>query len=151
MIEDPTEPTSPSHSLHNEQTLGQSTQSAAIHGNRQAARFRRALAAIASSDCWAKVAWARFTRPNRTSLAASCRSKLSRTLGQSRSFAAFRPGVASTVAAAPSGNRAGERGLVTFGAFDDNELVVKADGRVEWIALRTLAQRVYALHSRIAM
>ena len=44
-----------------------------------------------------------------------------------------------------------ERGFVTFGAFNNGELVVKASGRVEWIALRTIVQRVYVLHSRIAM
>lgn len=46
---------------------------------------------------------------------------------------------------------ADERGLVTFGAFSGAELIAKASGRVEWMALRTIVQRVYALHSRIAM
>ena len=44
-----------------------------------------------------------------------------------------------------------ERGLVTFGAFNGTDLVLKASGRVEWIALKTIVHRVYVLHSRIAM
>ncbi len=44
-----------------------------------------------------------------------------------------------------------ERGQVTLGAFDGTELVVKASGRVEWMALKALVYRVYVLHSRIAM
>src|SRR5271169_3600140 len=44
-----------------------------------------------------------------------------------------------------------ERGLVTVGAFDGAELVAKGSGRVEWIALRVLVERVYVLHSRIAI
>ena len=37
-----------------------------------------------------------------------------------------------------------ERGQVTLGAFDGTELVSKASGRVEWLALKALVQRVYA-------
>jgi len=44
-----------------------------------------------------------------------------------------------------------ERGIVTVAAFDGTELVVKASGRAEWIALRALVHRVYLLHSRIVM
>ena len=44
-----------------------------------------------------------------------------------------------------------ERDSVTVGAFDDAGLVAKANGRVEWMALRTLVERVYALHGRISM
>jgi hypothetical protein len=40
-----------------------------------------------------------------------------------------------------------ERGRVTFGAFDDGELVTKASGRVEWMALRIVVEHVYKLHS----
>ena len=42
-----------------------------------------------------------------------------------------------------------ERGLVTVGAFEGAKLIVKALGRAEWIALKTLVDRVYMLHSRI--
>lgn len=42
-------------------------------------------------------------------------------------------------------------GLITFGAFNNGGMVIKASGRVEWMALRTIVQRVYGLHSRIAM
>jgi hypothetical protein len=44
-----------------------------------------------------------------------------------------------------------ERGGVTFGAFNDGELITKASGRVEWMALRTVVDMVYKLHIRIAM
>lgn len=44
-----------------------------------------------------------------------------------------------------------ERGQVTLGAFDGAELVVKASGRVEWMALKSLVHRVYLLHSRITI
>jgi 5-methylcytosine-specific restriction endonuclease McrA len=44
-----------------------------------------------------------------------------------------------------------ERGQVTLGAFDGNELVLKASGRVEWTALKALVHRVYLLHSRISL
>jgi HNH endonuclease len=44
-----------------------------------------------------------------------------------------------------------ERGRVTFGAFNDGELIAKASGRVEWIALRTVVEIVYKQHIRIAM
>jgi hypothetical protein len=44
-----------------------------------------------------------------------------------------------------------ERGQVTIGAFDGRELVVKASGRVEWTALKALVQKVYTLHSRLAL
>ena len=44
-----------------------------------------------------------------------------------------------------------ERGLVTVGAFDGAKLIVKALGRAEWIALNTLVDRVYMLHSRIVL
>jgi hypothetical protein len=44
-----------------------------------------------------------------------------------------------------------EREKVTFAAFDGVELVVKSSARVEWLALKTLVDRIYALHSRIAM
>jgi HNH endonuclease len=40
---------------------------------------------------------------------------------------------------------------VTLGAFDDEELVVKASGRVEWTALKALVHFVYLLHSRVTM
>src|ERR1700693_188688 len=46
---------------------------------------------------------------------------------------------------------ADERGLITFGAFNDGELVTKASGRVGWMALRIVVERVYKLHSRMAM
>ena len=41
--------------------------------------------------------------------------------------------------------------LVTLGAFDGPQLVVKASGRAEWLALRTVVDRVYALHSGLAL
>ncbi len=44
-----------------------------------------------------------------------------------------------------------ERGQVTLGAFDGNELVLKASGRVEWTALKALVHRVYVLHCRISL
>ena len=44
-----------------------------------------------------------------------------------------------------------ERGLVTLGAFDGQELVLKVSGRIEWIALKSLVSKVYLLHSRTAM
>ena len=44
-----------------------------------------------------------------------------------------------------------ECGRVTFGAFNEGELVAKASGCVEWLALRAIVQRVYVQHSRIAM
>jgi hypothetical protein len=44
-----------------------------------------------------------------------------------------------------------ERGRVAFGAFDNGELITTASGCLEWMALRTLVQRVYILHTRIAM
>lgn len=44
-----------------------------------------------------------------------------------------------------------ERGLVTVGAFDGTDLVAIATGRVGWMALKALVDRVYVLHSRIAM
>ena len=44
-----------------------------------------------------------------------------------------------------------ERGKVTFGAFDGSRLVLKTCGRVEWMALKSLVQRVYELHSRITL
>jgi hypothetical protein len=44
-----------------------------------------------------------------------------------------------------------ERGQVTFGAFDLTQLVVKASGRVEWMALKALVDRVYTLHCRMAL
>jgi hypothetical protein len=43
------------------------------------------------------------------------------------------------------------RGQVTLGAFDGTDLVAKASGRVEWMALRSLVDRIYVLHSRLAM
>ena len=36
------------------------------------------------------------------------------------------------------------QGLITFGAFSDGELVAKASGRVEWMALRIVVERVQA-------
>jgi HNH endonuclease len=44
-----------------------------------------------------------------------------------------------------------EQGRVTFGAFDDGELIAKASGRVDWMALRSVVEIVYKLHIRIAM
>ena len=44
-----------------------------------------------------------------------------------------------------------ERGQVTLGAFDGTEMVVKASGRVEWLALKALVHLVYIRHSRIAI
>ena len=44
-----------------------------------------------------------------------------------------------------------ERGLVTLGAFEGGKLVAKASGRVEWLALRGVVDRVYALHSSMAL
>ena len=44
-----------------------------------------------------------------------------------------------------------ERGKVTLGAFDGSRLVVKTSGRVEWLALKSLVDRVYLLHSRITL
>ena len=41
--------------------------------------------------------------------------------------------------------------LVTLGAFDGPKLVVEASGRVEWLALRIVVDRVYALHSGLAL
>ena len=44
-----------------------------------------------------------------------------------------------------------ERGQVTLGAFEGAELVLKASGRVEWTALKALVQKIYTLHSRLAL
>ena len=44
-----------------------------------------------------------------------------------------------------------ERGLVTLGAFDGSKLVVKASGRAEWLALRYVVDRVYTMHSGMAL
>ena len=44
-----------------------------------------------------------------------------------------------------------EHGFVTVGAFEGGNLIVKALGRAEWIALNTLVDRVYMLHSRIVL
>ena len=44
-----------------------------------------------------------------------------------------------------------QRGLVTLGAFDGANLVAKASGRVEWLALRAVVDRVLSLHSAIAL
>ena len=44
-----------------------------------------------------------------------------------------------------------ERGLVTIGAFDGENLVAKASGRAEWLALRAVVGRVLSLHSAIAL
>ena len=41
--------------------------------------------------------------------------------------------------------------LVTFGAFNGDELVAKASGQVDWMALRKLVEQVYKLHSQIVM
>jgi hypothetical protein len=38
--------------------------------------------------------------------------------------------------------------LVAFGAFDGVTLVAQATGLVEWIALETVVQKVYEIHSR---
>ena len=45
----------------------------------------------------------------------------------------------------------GERGLMTVGAFDGENLVTKASGRVEWLALRTIVDRVLSMHSATAV
>ena len=37
---------------------------------------------------------------------------------------------------------------VTLEAFDGDNLIVKASGRVEWTALKELVHRIYLLHSR---
>ena len=44
-----------------------------------------------------------------------------------------------------------ERGLVTLAAFDGSKLIAKASGRVEWLALRAVVERVYSIHSAIAL
>jgi HNH endonuclease len=44
-----------------------------------------------------------------------------------------------------------ERCLVTLGAFDGENLIAKASGRVEWLALRAVVDRVYTLHSGMAL
>ena len=44
-----------------------------------------------------------------------------------------------------------ERGQVTLGAFDGTTLIEKAVGRAEWIALKTLVNRVLMLHSRTVL
>ena len=41
--------------------------------------------------------------------------------------------------------------LVTLGAFDGPNLVARASSRVEWLALQAVVDRVYALHSFLAM
>ncbi len=40
---------------------------------------------------------------------------------------------------------------VTFGAFDGPTLVAAGSGPVEWLALRSLVERVLVLHSSIAL
>jgi len=40
-----------------------------------------------------------------------------------------------------------QRGLLTLGAFKGRQLVVKASGRVEWLALRAIVDRVLKLNS----
>jgi HNH endonuclease len=40
-----------------------------------------------------------------------------------------------------------ERGLVTLGAFEGEDLVAKASGRAEFLALKYLVKNVYTLHS----
>ena len=42
-------------------------------------------------------------------------------------------------------------GTVTLGAFNGVELVAKDSGAVEWMALKRLVQRVFRLHSRVAI
>src|ERR1039458_3093534 len=44
-----------------------------------------------------------------------------------------------------------ERGLYTVGAFEGNQLVVKAVGRADFTALRALVHGVLFVHSRKAM
>ena len=44
-----------------------------------------------------------------------------------------------------------ENGLFNVGAFQGEELVVKAKGRSDFIALRALVHGVYFMHSRKAM
>jgi P4 family phage/plasmid primase-like protien len=44
-----------------------------------------------------------------------------------------------------------ENGLFTVGAFDGEELVIKAVGRADFIALKALVNGVYMFHSREAM
>jgi 5-methylcytosine-specific restriction endonuclease McrA len=44
-----------------------------------------------------------------------------------------------------------EGSLVTLGACDRENLVVKASGRAEWIAPRYLVKSVYLLHSHMAL
>jgi HNH endonuclease len=44
-----------------------------------------------------------------------------------------------------------ERGLNTLGAFEGDQLVVKAVGRADFIALRALVHGVFFVHSRKAM
>jgi HNH endonuclease len=44
-----------------------------------------------------------------------------------------------------------ERGQVTLGAFQGDELMAQASGRVEGMALKILVDRVYLLHSRLTM
>ena len=44
-----------------------------------------------------------------------------------------------------------ERGLVIVGAFQGPDLVAKGSGRVEWMALRAVVDRVYSLHSILAL
>jgi hypothetical protein len=40
---------------------------------------------------------------------------------------------------------------LTVGVFDGAELVMKASGRLLWMALTVLVERVYELHNRIAI
>ena len=44
-----------------------------------------------------------------------------------------------------------EHGLVTFGAFEGEDLVAKASGHAEWIALRYLVRNVYNCHSHLVL
>ena len=44
-----------------------------------------------------------------------------------------------------------EAGLYSVGAFEGDRLIVKTAGQADFMALRTLVQRVYFLHSRKAM
>ena len=43
------------------------------------------------------------------------------------------------------------KGRVRFGAFDNGKLVAEASGLADWVALENLVERVYQIHSRLAL
>ena len=43
------------------------------------------------------------------------------------------------------------RGLVSLAAFNGREMIAKASGRVEWLALKSLVDRIYHMHCAVVL